>query len=67
MAEIEIGIFARGCLSRRVESLNTLRERIAALETERNASRCTISGRFTSHNARLTLHDLYPSVKNNLD
>ena len=67
IAKIEIGIFARGCLSRRVESLNTLRERIAALETERNASRSTISWRFTSHDARLKLHELYPSVKNNLD
>ncbi len=32
MAEIEIAIFARGCLSRRVESMQALRERIAALD-----------------------------------
>ncbi len=67
MAEIEIAIFARGCLSRRVESMHILRERIAALEAERNAQRCTISWRFTSHDARVKLHDLYPVVNNNLD
>jgi hypothetical protein len=67
MAEIEISIFARGCLSRRVASLQDLRQRIATLEEERNAQRCTISWRFTSQDARVKLHDLYPKVKNNLD
>ncbi len=36
MAEIEIGIFQRGCLSRRVDCMGTLRRRINALELERN-------------------------------
>jgi hypothetical protein len=36
MAEIEIGIFQRGCLSRRVDCLGTLRRRINTLEVERN-------------------------------
>jgi hypothetical protein len=67
MAELEIAIFARGCLSRRVESMQVLQERIAALEAERNAHRCTISWRFTARDARVKLHDLYPTVNNNLD
>jgi len=67
MAEIEISIFARGCLSRRVASMQDLRQRIVTMETERNAQRCTISWRFTSNDARDKLHDLYPIVKNNLD
>jgi len=67
MAEIEISIFARGCLSRRVSGSQDLRQRIATLEAERNAQHCTISWRFTSHDARDKLHDLYPTVKNNLD
>src|SRR5258708_1992708 len=67
MAEIEISIFARGCLSRRVASMQDLHQRIATLEAERNAQRCTISWRFTSNDARDKLHDLYPIVKNNLD
>jgi hypothetical protein len=44
---IEIAIFARGCPSRRVENMQVLRQRIAALESERNAHHCTISWRFT--------------------
>ena len=67
MAEIEISIFARGCLSRRVASMQDLRQRIATLEAERNAQRCTISWRFTSNDARDKLHDLYPVINNQLD
>jgi hypothetical protein len=67
MAEIEISIFARGCLSRRVVSMPDLRQRLATLEAERNALRSTISWRFTSHDARDKLHDLYPVVNNILD
>ena len=67
MAEIEMSIFARGCLSGRVASMQDLRQRIATLEAERNTQRCTISWRFTSNDARDTLHDLYPIVKNILD
>jgi hypothetical protein len=47
--------------------MQVLRERIAALEAERNTQRCTISWRLTSHDARVKLHDLYPVVNNNLD
>ena len=47
--------------------MQVLRERIAALEAERNTHRCTISWRFTSNDARVKLHDLYPDIKNNLD
>jgi DDE superfamily endonuclease len=67
MAEIEISIFARGCLSRRVASLQDLRQRIATLEAERNAQHCTISWRFTFRDAHVKLHDLYPKVKTKLD
>jgi len=67
MAEIEIAIFARRCLSRRVDSMQILHQRIAALEAERNAHRSTISWRFTSNDARVKLHDLHPNIKNNLD
>jgi len=48
-------------------SMQNLRQRIATLETERNAQRCTISWRFTSNDARDKLHDLYPVINNQLD
>ena len=67
MAEIEISIFARGCLSRRVASMLDLRQRIATLEAERDAQRCTIAWRCTSHDARDKPHELYPVIKYKLD
>jgi hypothetical protein len=62
MAEIEIGIFERGCLAKRVPSHATLAQRITALETERNAAHATINWRFTAADARLKLARLYPKL-----
>jgi hypothetical protein len=63
MAEIEIGIFERGCLRRRVPSLNVLGQRVAALEAERNAAHATINWRFTTGDARVRLARLYPALQ----
>lgn len=63
MAEIEIGIFERGCLRRRVPSLDVLRQRVAALEAERNAAQATIHWRFTTGDARVRLARLYPALE----
>lgn len=60
MAEIEISVFERGCLARPVGDLPTLRRRVAALETERNAAQATIRWQFTSPDARVKLAQLYP-------
>jgi hypothetical protein len=62
MAEIEIGIFEGGCLRKRVPSLTILRQRIAALEAERNAAHATINWRFTTGDARVRLARLYPQL-----
>ena len=63
MAEIEIGIFERGCLRRRVPSLAVLQRRVTALETERNAAHATIDWRFTTTDARAKLARLYPKLE----
>jgi DDE superfamily endonuclease len=60
MAEIEISVFERGCLSRPVGDVETLDRRVKTLEAERNAARCTIHWQFTSQKARSKLVDLYP-------
>lgn len=52
MAEIEISVFQRACLSRRVESMGQLRTRINGVELERNRQHCTISWQFTTTDAR---------------
>jgi hypothetical protein len=62
MVEIEIGIFERGCLRKRVPSHTILGQRIAALEIERNAAQATINWRFTASDARLKLARLYPKL-----
>lgn len=67
MAEIEIGIFERGCLSRPLEGLVDLRQRAAAWEAERNAGPCSIHWQFTTPDARRKLSRLYPLITSELD
>jgi DDE superfamily endonuclease len=67
MAEIEISILARGCLSRPCPDLATLDQRAAALEAERNAAQRTITWQFTTTDARTKLHGLYPTVQTKVD
>jgi hypothetical protein len=63
MAEIEIGLFERGCLGRRVPDRTALRQRIVALETERNNRQAMIHWRFTVNHARTRLSRLYPKLE----
>lgn len=67
MAEIEISIVVRRCLSRPCPDLDTLAQRTAALEVERNAQHRTITWQFTVPQARTKLHALYPDPKTNVD
>jgi hypothetical protein len=60
MAEIEIGIFERGCLGHRVPSFDVLQRRVAALEAERNKAHASINWRFTTGDPRFRLARLYP-------
>jgi hypothetical protein len=61
MAEIELSILRRQCLSRRIPDDTTLQQEIAAYEDKRNAAKATIAWRFTTTDAREKLHRLYPS------
>jgi hypothetical protein len=67
MAEIEISILTRGCLSRPCPDIETLCQRSAALEIERNAERCAITWQFTTADARTKLHALYPALQTKVD
>ena len=62
LAEIEISVFERGCLSRPVPSKATLQRGVQALETERNERRATIDWQFTARQARVKLKHLYPAA-----
>ncbi|MGH2414720.1 MAG: transposase [Microcystaceae cyanobacterium] len=60
MAEIEISVFERVCLNRRIADQKTLEGEVRALETERNRAKAKISWQFTCEQARVKLHRLYP-------
>jgi hypothetical protein len=62
MAEIELSVLARQCLHRRIATEATLKRERAAVEAARNAARATIDWQFTTANARVKLHHLYPST-----
>ncbi|MGB7988480.1 MAG: IS630 family transposase [Candidatus Methylophosphatis roskildensis] len=51
MAEIEIGVLTRQCLSRRLPSQQLLRDEVNAWQSERNALRRTIEWKFTRQDA----------------
>jgi len=63
MAEIELSVFARQCLNRRIPDQDTLRHEVAALEAERNRSPSAVNWRFTTADARIKLKKLYPVIQ----
>lgn len=60
MAEIELSVLGRQCLRRRIGDTQTLQREVAAWEAQRNVERATIKWRFTTADARVKLHHLYP-------
>jgi hypothetical protein len=67
MAEIEMSIFERGCLSKRVKNVDELWQHIVTLASKCNEQRSQIHWRFTCADARAQMHHLYPSPKFKLD
>jgi DDE superfamily endonuclease len=63
MAEIELSALGRQCLNRRIDSLPALAEQVAAWEAERNGREVEAKWRFTTADARIRLHHLYPSLQ----
>jgi hypothetical protein len=63
MAEIELGILARQCLSRRIDNMEQLKDEVAAWQVIRNSSEAKVNWRFTTEDARIKLKRLYPSIE----
>jgi len=61
MAEIEFSVLLRK-LGTHVPDEGTLRRKVAAIETARNAAHATVHCQFTAKDARLRLAQLYPSI-----
>ena len=63
MAEIELSVLARQCLDGRIESAEALRREVEAWELERNERMVEVRWQFTTADARVKLHRLYPSIQ----
>ena len=64
IAEIELNVMTRQCLSRRIDNLDRLRCELTAWETERNTSAAKVSWQFRTADARVKLASLYPKFVN---
>lgn len=60
IAEIELNVMTRQCLSRRISSIDVLRSELAAWEGERNNGKSKVNWQFTTKDARIKLISLYP-------
>ena len=63
MAEIELSILGRQCLSRRIADTDDLRKEVVAWEALRDGSATTVNWQFTTEDARIKLRRLYPSIE----
>lgn len=62
MAEIELSILQRDCLNRHMATKELLVSEINAWETKRNAKQAKANWQFTTKDARIKLHKLYPTT-----
>ena len=65
MAEIELNVMTRQCLSRRIETIERLRKELSSWEEERNKSKAKIKWHFQTGDAREKLISLYPNLTTN--
>ena len=63
MAETELSVLAAQCLNRRLPDPAILTQEVAAWERQRNTAKCRVDWRFTTHDARIKLKRLYPSIQ----
>jgi hypothetical protein len=63
VAEIELSVLTRQCLDRRVATAAELEREVAAWEEDRNERAVEVRWRFTTADARIKLHRLYPSLQ----
>jgi hypothetical protein len=63
MAEIELGILIRQCLTRRIADKASLEREVNAWRKERNTKVVKVNWRFTTADARIKLKSLYPKIE----
>lgn len=62
VAEIELSVFTKQCLARRIDDIDTLRREAKAWADARNAAQTGVDWQFTNEQARVKLKHLYPQV-----
>lgn len=62
MAEIELSVLSRQCLNRRIPDAAALVRELEAWQANRNSQACKVKWRFTTNDARIKLHRLYPTL-----
>lgn len=63
IAEIELSVFTKQCLTRRIDDIDLLRREANAWAERHNASQTGVDWQFTAENARIKLKRLYPQLK----
>jgi len=63
IAEIELSVFTKQCLDRRIPDVDTLRKEAKAWYRERNAGQKSVDWQFTTDKARIKLKRLYPQIQ----
>ncbi len=61
-AEIELSVLQRQCLKARIPQQQALNDSLNLWQTVRNTSKAKVTWRFTTEDARIKLHSLYPSI-----
>jgi hypothetical protein len=62
IAEIGLSAMSSQCLDRRIDTLEKLQGELGAWQRERNQNQKAVKGQFTTDDARVKLHKLYPSL-----
>ena len=63
MAEIELNVMIKQCLSRRIDNISEVTTEVAAWQSHRNNLNAKVNWQFTTQNARTKLKRLYPTLE----
>ena len=62
VAEFELNVLIRQCLNRRLDSIDILRDEVAAWQASRDRIQAKVNWQFTTAEARVKLLRLYPTL-----
>ncbi|MBD3345686.1 MAG: hypothetical protein GF401_11555 [Chitinivibrionales bacterium] len=62
IAEIELSVLKGQCLNRRIPEIETMRNEVRDWELRRNNRESKVNWHFTTTEARVKLHRLYPKL-----